>query len=90
MFVYSKSAVQSADVLAPTGITAVNYVQKRCCRKSRRMIYGPNFVFSGERLLNTARSVSDLDDAILINAKFGVSKTYLALFYARTFVTSAS
>ena len=54
------------------------------------MIYAPNFVYSGAKLLNTARSVGDLDDVILINTKFGLSKTYLALFYARTFVASVS
>ena len=88
--VYCKSAVKAAYILTSTRIKAATYVQKRCCRKSRRLIYGPNFVCSGAKLLNTARFSGDVDPAIMINANFGVSKTYAALFYARTFEASVS
>ena len=86
--IFQKFCKISRYIITPTGITAATYVQKRCCRKSRRLIYGPNFVCSWAKLLNAARSVGDLDAVILTNANFGASKAYVALFYARTFVAS--
>ena len=74
------------DVLTESGPIQITDVKARCVGKSCRALHSNNYARRpGGSKVNTCARVVDLGKVLLVNSNSGVSVSYVAQHYARTF-----